>query len=110
MTVFDRSWYGRVLVERAEGLASEEQQRRAYEEINAFERMLADEGTILVEFWLHLSAEERTDEPGAPWQVMAAESKRHARVAVVETVIESIEAGSAAGADAAPAAVGRPPP
>lgn len=59
MTVCDRSWYGRVLVERVEGFAGEEQWQRAYEEINAFERTLADEGTILIKFWLHISAKEQ---------------------------------------------------
>src|ERR1700712_1711467 len=59
MTVCDRSWYGRVLVERVEGFAAEEQWRRAYDEINDFERSLADEGTILVKFWLHISPEEQ---------------------------------------------------
>jgi polyphosphate kinase 2 (PPK2 family) len=59
MAVFDRSWYGRVLVERVEGLASREQWLRAYDEINAFERTLADEGTILIKFWLHISADEQ---------------------------------------------------
>jgi polyphosphate kinase 2 (PPK2 family) len=59
MTVFDRSWYGRVLVERVEGLAGEERWRRAYEEINAFERTLANEGSIVVKFWLHISSEEQ---------------------------------------------------
>jgi len=59
MTVFDRSWYGRVLVERVEGFATEEQWRRAYGEINAFERTLADEGAIVVKFWLHVSPEEQ---------------------------------------------------
>ena len=59
MAVFDRSWYGRVLVERVEGLASREQWLRAYEEIVAFERTLAEEGTIIVKFWLHISAEEQ---------------------------------------------------
>ena len=59
MAVFDRSWYGRVLVERVEGLATREQWLRAYDEINAFERSLADEGTILIKFWLHISADEQ---------------------------------------------------
>ena len=59
MAVFDRSWYGRVLVERVEGFATREQWRRAYDEINGFERTLADEGTILVKFWLHISDEEQ---------------------------------------------------
>jgi polyphosphate kinase 2 (PPK2 family) len=133
MTVYDRSWYGRVLVERVEGHATEEQWRRAYGEIEEFERTLAAEGMIFVKFWLHISAEEqlrrfearaedplkawkltaedwesrarrgeyevaveemleRTDRPRAPWYVIAAESKSYARVEVVRTVIEAIEA------------------
>ena len=59
MAVLDRSWYGRVMVERVEGFATREQWLRAYEEINSFERGLADEGTILVKFFLHISAEEQ---------------------------------------------------
>jgi len=59
MTVFDRSWYGRVLVERVEGFATEEEWRRGYEEINGFEKSLADEGSIIVKFWLHVSADEQ---------------------------------------------------
>jgi polyphosphate kinase 2 (PPK2 family) len=134
MTVLDRSWYGRVLVERVEELATPEQWTRAYPEIESFERTLCDEGMILVKLWLHISAEEqlrrferrakdplkswkltdadwenrekrpayepaieemlaRTDTPQAPWHVVSAESKRYARVAVVETVIEAAEAG-----------------
>jgi polyphosphate kinase 2 (PPK2 family) len=59
MAVFDRSWYGRVLVERVEGFATREQWLRAYDEINGFERTLADEGTILIKFWLHISPDEQ---------------------------------------------------
>ncbi len=134
MAVFDRSWYGRVLVERVEGLANREQWLRAYDEINAFERTMVHEGMILIKFWLHISPEEqlkrfesraddplkswkltdedwenrskradyeeavedmlaRTSEPRAPWRLVAAESKRHARVHVIRTVNEEIEAG-----------------
>jgi AMP-polyphosphate phosphotransferase len=134
MAVFDRSWYGRVLVERVEGFASHEEWGRAYEEIREFERTLAAEGTIIVKFWMHISPEEQlrrfesrsddplkswkltdedwrnrekrpayeeaveqmlaeTDRPEAPWTVIAGESKFYARVAVVEAVIERIEAG-----------------
>jgi AMP-polyphosphate phosphotransferase len=134
MAVFDRSWYGRVLVERVESLATREQWLRAYDEINSFERTLADEGMILVKFWLHISPEEqlkrfkkregdplkawklteedwrnrdkrdayaeaaedmfaRTDGPTAPWELVEADSKRYARVKVVERVIERIEDG-----------------
>ena len=59
MSVFDRSWYGRVLVERVEGFASAEQWGRAYDEILQFERTLVLEGVILVKFWLQISPEEQ---------------------------------------------------
>jgi len=59
VTVFDRSWYGRVLVERVEGLAEDVAWRRAYQEINDFEQQLVDHGTVLAKFWLHISPEEQ---------------------------------------------------
>jgi AMP-polyphosphate phosphotransferase len=59
IAIFDRSWYGRVLVERVEGFASEAEWRRGYQEINEFERHLADAGTVVVKFWLHLSPDEQ---------------------------------------------------
>jgi polyphosphate kinase 2 (PPK2 family) len=59
MSVFDRSWYGRVLVERIEGFATEEQWQRAYQEIVDFERTLCAEGMLLIKFWLHISHEEQ---------------------------------------------------
>ncbi len=59
MAVLDRSWYGRVLVERVEGFATEEQWRRAFDEIVEFERTLAAEGMIMVKFWMHVSEEEQ---------------------------------------------------
>jgi polyphosphate:AMP phosphotransferase len=59
LAIYDRSWYGRVLVERVEGFASEAEWRRAYEEINGFERHLVEYGTVLVKLWLHLSPEEQ---------------------------------------------------
>src|SRR3954471_24637499 len=59
MAVFDRSWYGRVLVERVEEVATTEQWQRAYHEIRQFEEMLAAEGTVLVKFWMHLSEQEQ---------------------------------------------------
>jgi polyphosphate kinase 2 (PPK2 family) len=135
MAVFDRTWYGRVLVERVEGFASQEEWMRAYDEINNFERGLAEEGMVLVKFWLHISSKEQqkrfekrekdplkswklTDEdwrnrekrgayeeavedmvartsiePHAPWHLIPADSKRYARVAVIETVISEIEEG-----------------
>lgn len=59
MVVFDRSWYGRVLVERVEGFATEEQWRRAYAETVQYEEMLAREELIVVKFWLHVSDDEQ---------------------------------------------------
>jgi AMP-polyphosphate phosphotransferase len=134
MAVLDRSWYGRVLVERVEGFASKDEWRRAYEEIDAFERMLVDGGAILIKFWLHISSKEqlerfearerdplkrwkltdedwrnrkkrkaykraiddmveRTSTEWAPWHLVEADSKRFARVKVVETVNAAIEDG-----------------
>ena len=59
ITIFDRSWYGRVLVERVEGFATEEEWARAYTEINAFERQLVEHDVILLKFWLHISKDEQ---------------------------------------------------
>ncbi len=59
MTIFDRSWYGRVLVERVEGFARENEWRRAYQEINQFERHITSFRTVMVKFWLHYSPEEQ---------------------------------------------------
>ena len=59
MAVFDRSWYGRVLVERVENFATKDQWKRAYREIVDFETTLAAEGMILVKFWMHVSPEEQ---------------------------------------------------
>ena len=59
VTVYDRSWYGRVLVERLEGFAREDEWRRAYRELNVFEHQLIEHGTIVVKFWLHISKEEQ---------------------------------------------------
>jgi polyphosphate:AMP phosphotransferase len=59
VTIFDRSWYGRVLVERVEGFATEREWSRAYSEINQFEDQLADHGIVLVKYWLHITPEEQ---------------------------------------------------
>ena len=59
MAVLDRSWYGRVLVERVEGFATEQEWRRAYPQIVGFEAALATEGLVLVKLWLHVSEDEQ---------------------------------------------------
>jgi polyphosphate kinase 2 (PPK2 family) len=134
MTVFDRSWYGRVLVERVDEFATPDQWERAYGTIVEFERSFCEEGGVLVKFWLHLSEQEqlkrfeerqadplkrwkltdddwknrakrplyesavedmleRTDHKRARWTLVEADSKRYARVKVVETVNSEIERG-----------------
>lgn len=74
--IFDRSWYGRVLVERVEGFAKEHEWKRAYREINHFERQLTDAGAVVVKFWVHISPEEqlkrfkeRKDKPYKTWKL-----------------------------------------
>ncbi|GAB4215938.1 MAG: hypothetical protein OHK0022_56460 [Roseiflexaceae bacterium] len=59
LAIFDRSWYGRVLVERVEGFARPDEWQRAYAEINEFERQLVDFGTLICKFWLHISPDEQ---------------------------------------------------
>ena len=134
MAVLDRSWYGRMLVERVEGFATADEWRRAYWEIAGFERSLVMEGTVLIKFWLHVSPSEQqqrfearrldplkswkltdedwrnrekraayeaaieemlehTDIPEAPWILVEGDSKRWARVRVMEETIAAIEAG-----------------
>ena len=58
-TIYDRSWYGRVLVERVERFATEPEWRRGYEEINDFEQQLVESGVVVIKFWLHITPEEQ---------------------------------------------------
>jgi AMP-polyphosphate phosphotransferase len=130
---FDRSWYGRVLVERVERLCNEDDVRRAYREICDFEDQLEIAGYVVVKFWLAISPDEqlrrfkareetafkryklteedwrnrdkwnlyaaavtdmvdRTSTPSAPWTLVAAEDKRFARIKVLNTIADRIEA------------------
>jgi polyphosphate kinase 2 (PPK2 family) len=61
IAIFDRSWYGRVLVERVEGFATPEEWNRAYQEINEFERLLADDGAGIVKLYLQVTKDEQLD-------------------------------------------------
>ena len=131
LVIFDRSWYGRVLVERIEGFASDEEWQRAYREINDFERMLVDDGVILRSLWFHIDPDEQlkrfearladpfkawkmtdedwrnrdrwdeyiqaaedmfreTDTELAPWTLIAANDKRHARLMALKTIVEAL--------------------
>jgi polyphosphate:AMP phosphotransferase len=133
VTIYDRSWYGRVLVERVEGFAKDKEWQRAYLEINDFEEQLTQHGSIVIKFWLHISQDEqlrrfkereqipykqhkitdedwrnrekwedytkavnemvtRTSTHFAPWTLVAGDDKRFARVQVIKTVCERLEA------------------
>lgn len=132
LVVFDRSWYGRVLVERVEGFAAEQDWRRAYAEINDFEEQLANHGAVVAKFWLAISKDEqhrrfkereatpfkqhkitaedwrnrekwdayeeavcemvdRTSTGLAPWTLVEADNKLHARVKVITTLADRVE-------------------
>lgn len=133
VTIYDRSWYGRVLVERVEELAQFHEWNRAYQEINDFEYQLVRHGIVVVKFWLHISHEEqlqrfrhrqetpwkqhkiteedwrnrdkwdqykravddmvaKTSTTLAPWHIIPANSKKSARVEVIRTVSNALEA------------------
>ena len=99
MAILDRSWYGRVLVERVEGFASEDAWRRAYEEIRDYEHMLHAEGMVLVKLWLHVSDAEqlerfqaRAKDPLKAWKLTDEDwrnrDKRPQYEAAVEEMLE----------------------
>lgn len=97
MTVCDRSWYGRVLVERVEGFSGEEQWQRAYGEINAFERTLANEGMILVKLWLQISPkeqlkrfEDRAGDPLKSWKLTPEDWANREKRAEYEPAVEEM--------------------
>ena len=132
-TIFDRSWYGRVLVERVEGFAAPAEWGRAYGEINAFEEQLTAHGIVLGKFWVHISPAEQlrrfkerqtiaykqykiTEEDWrnrekwsdyqhavddmvrqcsteyAPWTLVAGDDKKFARIQILKTIVERLEA------------------
>ncbi|WP_417781382.1 polyphosphate:AMP phosphotransferase [Stutzerimonas xanthomarina] len=132
-TIFDRSWYGRVLVERVEGFCSPDEWLRAYTEINEFEEQLVDAGVVVVKFWLSIDKDtqmerfqerentphkrfkiteedwrnrekwddyghavadmvDRTSTEIAPWTLVEANDKRFARVKVLRTLNDALEA------------------
>lgn len=132
MVIFDGSWYRRVLVDRLMKTVRQRDWERAYHDIAEFEEQLANDGTLIVKFWLHISRKEqakrfkklrqdkltawrvsdedaaqhraypkyleaveemlaRTDAPYAPWTLVPATDRYHARVAVYETLIRGLE-------------------
>ena len=132
MTIFDRSWYGRVLIERVDKLTPEPIWRRAYQEINEMEQHLVSHGMIMLKLWLHIDKDEqlrrfqarendplkqykiteadwnnrakwddyevavdemisRTHTPHAPWIIVESNSKKYARIKVLQTVTDALE-------------------
>jgi polyphosphate kinase 2 (PPK2 family) len=133
ITIFDRSWYGRVLVERVEGFATEDEWKRAFAEINEFEEQLTDHGILLLKFWEHITKDEQlarfrareetphkrwklteedwrnrekwedyelavndvvehTSTHTAPWVLVEGNDKRFARIKVINTFCDRLEA------------------
>ena len=77
-TFFDRSWYGRVLVERVEQFAATDEWQRAYSEINQFEQQMVEHGSIVLKFWLHISEDEQLQ------RFKAREQQPHKRYKITE--------------------------
>jgi len=97
LLVFDRSWYGRVLVERVEGFATEPDWRRAYREINDFEQQLSDTGMTVVKFWLHISRDEqarrfeqRSSTPHKRWKLTDEDWRNRERWDAYEEAVEEM--------------------
>jgi polyphosphate kinase 2 (PPK2 family) len=95
--IFDRSWYGRVMVERLEGFCTEEEWKRAYREINEFERQLVDFGTILVKFWIHIGRDEqlrrfegRQETPYKAWKLTDEDWRNRAKWDLYEQAINDM--------------------
>ena len=78
-TLFDRSWYGRVLVERVEKFCSEQEWQRAYGEINDFEQQLAESRIIMVKFWLATSKDEQLENTHPGMRIIMAQSHSQKR-------------------------------
>jgi polyphosphate kinase 2 (PPK2 family) len=102
MAIFDRSWYGRVLVERVEGFTPEEQWRKAYRDIVNFERTIADDGYVIIKFWLHISKGEQEKrfkelekDPLESWHVQPEDWEHHRKydeyLLAVEEMLERTE-------------------
>jgi polyphosphate:AMP phosphotransferase len=100
--IFDHSWYGRVLSERVERRTAERQWRQAYQDIEQFERQLADAGAVIIKFWLHISKREQKKrfdrlekDPATAWKVGKGEWRRHRRygrwLEAIEEMLERTE-------------------
>jgi AMP-polyphosphate phosphotransferase len=101
MSLFDRTWYGRVLVERVEHLITEEAWRRSYGEINDFEAQLAEHGTVVLKFWLHIDPheqlrrfKEREETPYKKWKITDDDWRNRAKWNRYETAVNDMIAAT----------------
>jgi polyphosphate kinase 2 (PPK2 family) len=99
IAIFDRSWYGRVMVERVEGFCTDEQWKRAYREINDFERQLVDHRAVVVKYWLHITREEqerrfkeRARSPYKSWKLSEEDWRNRARWDEYEAAVNAMVA------------------
>jgi polyphosphate:AMP phosphotransferase len=97
VAIFDRSWYGRVMVERIEGFCTEDDWRRAYREINEFERQLYDWGAVIVKFWLQIDREEqlhrfeeRQNDPAKQWKITDEDWRNREKWPQYETAVNDM--------------------
>ena len=97
IAIFDRSWYGRVMVERVEGFCTEEEWKRAYQEIRDFERQLAGFGTIIFKFWMQISKEEqlarfeaRRETPYKAWKLTDEDWRNRDKWDAYEEAVEEM--------------------
>ena len=97
VTIFDRSWYGRVMVERIEGYCGEDDWKRAYGEINEFEKALVDYGTIVLKFWIHIDPETqlerfelRQNTPEKQWKITDEDWRNRDKWPLYETAVEEM--------------------
>jgi len=97
ITIFDRTWYGRVLVERIEGFCKEDAWRRAYQEINEMEEHIANFGAVIVKFWIHISQEEqlrrfeaRQQDPNKQWKITEEDWRNREKWGVYETAVDEM--------------------
>ena len=101
VSLFDRSWYGRVLVERVEHLIAEEAWRRAYGEINDFEKQLAERGAVVLKFWLHIDPgeqlrrfKEREETPYKRWKITDDDWRNRAKWNLYEVAVNDMIAAT----------------
>ena len=97
MAIFDRTWYGRVMVERIEGFCTTEEWQRAYSEINSMEAHLASSGTIVLKFWMHIDKDEqerrfreRQETPEKQWKITDEDWRNRAKWDEYEVAVDEM--------------------